>query len=225
MPDAASRVAGGFLFQDPFVNGFFRHYPLGTAIWGTCSDSCNGGGARLAGDNRRNLAKARSAPGRNSRWARRGVFSDNATLSTDSAHNAFAVRLALWSFIRKGGERELDNFPVLVRSMTAAAVPFARSGFRVLIDFSIPPAFLETARKILKEVPFDFVLLRPSLEVCVKRSASRERGAIMDYARLKNFYARFEDARVEPICDDSADPASLARRIAEGLNQGRFRVV
>jgi adenylylsulfate kinase-like enzyme len=130
-----------------------------------------------------------------------------------------------WSFIKKGGERELDNFPVLVRSMTAAALPFARSGFRVLIDFSIPPAFLETARKILKEVPFDFVLLRPSLEACVKRSASRERGAITDYSRLKNFYARFEDARVEPICDDSADPATLARRIAEGLNQGRFRVV
>ena len=67
-----------------------------------------------------------------------------------------------WSFISKEGERGLrDNFPVLVRSMTAAAVPFARSGFRVLIDFSIPPPFVDTARKILKEVPFDFVLLRP----------------------------------------------------------------
>ena len=46
-----------------------------------------------------------------------------------------------WSFIGKGGERgSRDTFPVLVRSMTAAAIPFARSGFRVLIDFSIPPA-------------------------------------------------------------------------------------
>src|SRR5215470_17503370 len=55
-----------------------------------------------------------------------------------------------WSFIQKAGERELrDNFPVLIRSMTAAAVPFARSGFRVLIDFSIPPTYIDTARKIL----------------------------------------------------------------------------
>ena len=47
-----------------------------------------------------------------------------------------------WSFIAKAGERGLrDNFSVLVRSMTAAAVPFARSGFQVLIDFSIPPAY------------------------------------------------------------------------------------
>jgi gluconate kinase len=131
-----------------------------------------------------------------------------------------------WSYIKNGGEREgRDNFPVLVRSMTAAAIPFARSGFRVLIDFSIPPAFVDTARKILKEVPFDFVLLRPSLEVCVKRAGSRQDGAITDRARLTNFYALFEGGNVEPICDDDADPASLALRIAEGLKQGRFRMI
>ena len=99
-----------------------------------------------------------------------------------------------------------------------------RRDFRVLIDLSIPPGFVDTARKILKEVPFDFVLLRPSLQVCVERAASRERGAITDYERLKSFYARFEDASMEPICDDAADAGTLARRIDEGLNQGRFRV-
>lgn len=131
-----------------------------------------------------------------------------------------------WSFIKNEGEREgRDSFPVLVRSMTAAAIPFARSGFRVFIDFSIPPAFVDTARKILKEVPFDFVLLRPSLELCVKRAGSRAEGAITDRARLTNFYALFEGGEVEAICDDDADPASLARQIAEGLKQGRFRVV
>jgi gluconate kinase len=131
-----------------------------------------------------------------------------------------------WPFIWNSGERSMrDNFPVLVRSMTAAAIPFARSGFEVLIDFSIPPMFVDTARKILKEVPFDFVLLRPSLPVCVERAASRQEGAITDYEMLKNFYARFEEGTIEAICDDNADPASLAQRIAEGLSQGRFRVV
>jgi adenylylsulfate kinase-like enzyme len=130
-----------------------------------------------------------------------------------------------WSFIRNGGNRgPRDNFPVIIRSMTAAAIPLARSGFRVLIDFSIPPAFVDTARKILKEVPFDFVLLRPSLPVCVERASSRELGAITDHERIKDFYALFEQGSAEPICDDKADPASLARRISEGLNQGRFRV-
>jgi adenylylsulfate kinase-like enzyme len=131
-----------------------------------------------------------------------------------------------WSFISKEGNRGLrENFPVLVRSMTAAALPFARSGFRVLIDFSIPPDYVDTARKILKEVPFEFVVLRPSLAVCIERAGSRQAGAITDHAKLKDFYARFETAIVEAICDDNADPASLAQRIAEGLNEGRFRVL
>ena len=131
-----------------------------------------------------------------------------------------------WSFIRKGGERGVrENFPVLVRSMTAAAIPFARSGFRVVIDFSIPPDYVDTTRKILKEVPFDFVLLRPSLQVCVQRAASRKEGAITNFELMKNFYGRFEGGTVESICDDTAEPAALARQIAEGLDQGRFRVL
>lgn len=130
-----------------------------------------------------------------------------------------------WSFIRKPGERAMrEDFPVLVRSMTAAAIPFARSGYRVLIDFSIPPTYVETARKILKDVPFDFILLRPSLAACVERAASRKDGPITDYEMLKRFYARFEEGTIEPIADDAADPATLARRIADGLNEGRFRV-
>jgi len=130
-----------------------------------------------------------------------------------------------WTFIRNGGERGLrEYFPVLVRSMTAAAVPFARSGFHVLIDFSIPPTFVDTARKILKEVPFDFVLLRPSFEVCAERAASRKEGAISDRAMMKSFYAAFEEGSLEPIRDDNADAESLARLIAEGLNRGRFRI-
>jgi chloramphenicol 3-O-phosphotransferase len=130
-----------------------------------------------------------------------------------------------WSFIAKDGQRGLhDNFPVLARSMTAAAVPFARSGFGVLIDFSILPTFVDTARKILKDLAFDFVLLRPSFEVCARRAASRKEGAITDQEKLRNFYARFEEGLIQAISDDNADPESLARRIAVGLNQGRFRI-
>ena len=81
------------------------------------------------------------------------------------------------SFIKKDADRgSRDNFPVLVRSMTAAAIPFARSGFRVLIDFSIPPTYVDTARKILKEVPFDFVLLRPMLRGMLRTRGFATRG-------------------------------------------------
>ena len=65
-----------------------------------------------------------------------------------------------WPFLTKTEKRSRsENFGVPMRSMTAAAVPFARSGFDVLLDFSIPPEFLTTARKILKEIPLDYIVL------------------------------------------------------------------
>jgi hypothetical protein len=83
---------------------------------------------------------------------------------------------------------------------------------------------VDTARKILKEIPFEFVLLHPSIGVCLERAGSHKEGAITDTVQLKNFYPLFEHSNTEAICDDDAGPASLALRIAEELKQGRFRV-
>lgn len=61
---------------------------------------------------------------------------------------------AFWSLFAKpdaGPGRE--RFRLLMRSLTAAAVPLARGGYEVLLDFSFPLDFLDTARKILKEIP------------------------------------------------------------------------
>ena len=86
-----------------------------------------------------------------------------------------------WSFFTKmdGGERR-ERFRLIMRSMTAAAIPLARGGYEVLLDFSFPIEFLEAARKILKEVPLDFVVLRPSLAECenARVSGRKERFGI-----------------------------------------------
>jgi Mg-chelatase subunit ChlI len=130
-----------------------------------------------------------------------------------------------WPFIAKAETRSArEIFPVLMRAMTAAALPFARSGFDVLLDFSIPPNFLDTARKILKEVPLDFVVLRPSVAVCEARAAGRAEGKIADYAPYREFYALFDGAERYTISDDEADAAALAARIRERLSAGKFRV-
>ena len=53
-----------------------------------------------------------------------------------------------WSFIKQSetlGERE--NFQVIMRAMTAATIPFVRSGYDVDLDFSVPPHFPGVARK------------------------------------------------------------------------------
>src|SRR5580658_4028874 len=100
-----------------------------------------------------------------------------------------------WSFVAKPHSRDRrEVFHVIMRSMVAAAIPFARSGYEVLIDFSIPPQFLGTARKIVKEVPLNYILLRPSLSVCEIRAGSRAEGRISNYASYRDFYTLFEDS-------------------------------
>ncbi len=126
-------------------------------------------------------------------------------------------------FAKPGAEPRRERFRLLMRSLTAAAVPLARGGYEVLLDFSFPLDFRDTARKILKEIPLDFVVLRPSLAVCETRAADRTEGSISDYRAYRNFYAMFEGAPDHEICDDVSDARVLARRIREGLDQGRFR--
>ena len=130
-----------------------------------------------------------------------------------------------WSFFAKHDGRDpRERFRLIMRSMTAAAVPMARGGYEVILDFSIPPQFLDTARKIVKELPLDFVVLRPSIGVCERRAANRGEGKIIDYAAYRDLYAFFDGAPQHMVSDDEADPRSLAQRIREGLDQGTFRV-
>src|SRR5579863_659205 len=98
-----------------------------------------------------------------------------------------------WSFINKPHSRDpREMFHVIMRAMTAATIPLARSGYEVVLDFSVPPHFLDTARKILKEVPLNSVVLRPSLAVCEARAGARAEARIADYAPHRDFYALFE---------------------------------
>ena len=129
-----------------------------------------------------------------------------------------------WSFIAKGGKQDRrKNFHVIMRSMTAATIPFARSGYDVLLDFSIPPDFLDTARKILKEVPLNYVVLLPSMATCESRAAMRLEGAIHDYRPYREFYALFDAPGFETI-EDEVDAKAIAKRIRNGLDVGSYLV-
>lgn len=132
---------------------------------------------------------------------------------------------AFWSFVAKAHSRDRrEVFQAIMRAMTAAAIPFARSGYEALVDFSIPPQFLGTARKIVKEVPLNYIVLRPSLSVCEIRAASRPQGRIANYTSYRDFYALFETPSTHAVCDDEADAGTVAKRIYEGLSAGKFVV-
>jgi hypothetical protein len=111
--------------------------------------------------------------------------------------------------------------------MVASALPFAMGGYEVILDFSIPPYFLDRTLKMAqrREIPLDYVVLRPSLSICASRAASRAEGAIADYSDYNDFYDSFDEVERYTIKDDEADPATMAARIREGLDAGVFRVL
>ena len=133
-----------------------------------------------------------------------------------------------WFFLAKGadGLGKHKNFKVIMTAMTAAAVPYAMAGCEVILDFSIPPWFLDTVRKIAKvrEVPLDFVVIKPSEAVCAARAGARTEGAIADYAQYREFYKDFEGVDRHTIEDDVSDAAAIAARIRKGLDEGKFRL-
>ncbi|HET6216020.1 MAG TPA: AAA family ATPase [Acidobacteriaceae bacterium] len=146
-------------------------------------------------------------------------------LSLAAAPTCYLEGDTFWSlFVKPEAKQRHERFRLIMRSMTAAAVPLARGGYEVLLDFSFPLDFLDTARKILKEIPLDLVILRPSLPVCVQRAAEREAGRIPDYSRYGDFYAMFEGRPQNEISDDALDARSAALRIRQGLDTGLFRV-
>lgn len=133
-----------------------------------------------------------------------------------------------WSFIAKSArdQSRYKNFKTVMVAMTAAAVPYALAGYEVILDFSIPPWFIDTARKVagVRDVPLDYVVLRPNLSVCELRAANRAEGAIADYTPYRALYSDFDEAKQYTIADDTANAGALAAHIRSGLKAGRFRV-
>jgi adenylate kinase family enzyme len=135
-----------------------------------------------------------------------------------------------WSFIVKKSAvlPRHKNFKMIMTAMVAAALPYALYGYETILDFSMPPWFLETAEKILgkKDVPADYVVLRPTEQVCAARAAGRTEGVIPDYEIYHDFYAEFNEAgRRHLVGDDTTDAVAMAALIREGLDEGKFRLL
>jgi hypothetical protein len=89
-----------------------------------------------------------------------------------------------WPFLVKRAEGDRrEGFRVIMRAMTSAAGSFVRTDYDVLLDFSIPPAFLPIAQKILRDAPLNYIVLCPPLEICAARARDRAEGKIMKYDR------------------------------------------
>jgi chloramphenicol 3-O-phosphotransferase len=133
-----------------------------------------------------------------------------------------------WSFFAKGweGKGQHKNFVTLMTSVTAASLSYARAGYEVILDFSIPPWFLPTVHKIItsRGMQIHYVVLRPARDTCALRAAGRSEGAVVDYGHLDEFYESFAEAGPYIVSDDDCSPAEMAALIREGQDKGMFKV-
>ena len=132
-----------------------------------------------------------------------------------------------WSFTAKHTTaKQHRNFRMIMTSMVAAALPLALYGNEVIVDFSIPPWFLETAVKLIKNrsITVHYVVLRPSEKVCATRAATRHEGKIADYKHYHDLYTSFNEVQRYIIPDDSSDPQAIAQKVREGIDEGIFMI-
>jgi tRNA uridine 5-carbamoylmethylation protein Kti12 len=133
-----------------------------------------------------------------------------------------------WSFFVNGSDEpeRHGDFRTIMRAMTGAAVPYALAGYETILDFSIPPWYLNGIRKIagLRNVEVHYVVLRPSKVVCAARAAGRAEGPIARYELFDDFYDSFDEASAHMIADDVSSASVLAEKVRSGLNAGMFRL-
>ena len=113
-------------------------------------------------------------------------------------------------------------------AMTAAALPYALAGYEVILDFSMPPWFLDTALKIIskRDVLLQYIVLLPAENICAARAAARMEGKITDYAPYHDLYVSFAEAQHKNIIhDDLSDAATIAKHIRKGLSNDAFSLM
>ncbi len=133
-----------------------------------------------------------------------------------------------WSFTVKDAPRKnrIKSFKVVMMAMIAAAMPYAMADYEVVLDFSIPPWFLPTIKRMLgfRKIPIDYVVIKPSQEICAKRASLRAEGKITDYRPYRELYECFAETESHAIDDDISNAVELAGIIHDGLKAGMFRV-
>jgi chloramphenicol 3-O-phosphotransferase len=128
-----------------------------------------------------------------------------------------------WGFIPKPKPDRRADFKAIMRAMFRASGALAAEGYQVVLDFSVPTWFLGPAAARLADADLHFVVLRPALDVCVKRAAGRQEGRIEDYRPYRELYDLFEVADRHIVANDDLAPLDAAEMIHAGLAEGRFR--
>jgi chloramphenicol 3-O-phosphotransferase len=147
-------------------------------------------------------------------------------IASASGPTAYIEGDRFWTYIVKPAAQQSppERFRMIMRAMLAAARHYERDGYEAIVDFSIPPWYLDAVRALLKGCDYSYVVLRPSEAICASRAAARTQGTILEYAPYHELYRAFDDFERNTIANDDSDPALIAASIWEGFRAGAFRI-
>jgi chloramphenicol 3-O-phosphotransferase len=147
-------------------------------------------------------------------------------IASASGPTAYIEGDQFWTFIAKPAAQQSapERFRMIMRAMLAAARHYERDGYDAVVDFSIPPWYLDAVRALLKGCDYAYVVLRPGEAVCASRAATRSEGTIADYDSYRELYRAFDGFERNTIANDDSDPSEVAASIWDGLRANDFRM-
>ena len=118
-----------------------------------------------------------------------------------------------------------DQNAVVTRAAASAAGAFARGGYTTVYDGVVGPWFLPTFSAATGLDHLDYVILLPSVEICLQRVATRRRHGFTDEAATRKMHEEFARAAVADrhlLRDPPEDVAMVAQLIESARATGRL---
>jgi len=117
---------------------------------------------------------------------------------------------------------------VVTRAAAAATGRFVEGGYATVYEGIIGPWFLPTFAAATGIHTLDYVILLPSVGVCVERVATRQEHGFDDEAATRKMHDEFARAAIDDryvLRDPPEDPSAVADAISSGLECAAFTYV
>jgi tRNA uridine 5-carbamoylmethylation protein Kti12 len=115
----------------------------------------------------------------------------------------------------------------LIRASLSSAARFVRAGYATVLEGHFGPWYIDLVREELADlaVPLSYVVLRPTIDDCLRRATERTKeprhaGALTQEDPIRSMYARYERLGVHEkhVLDSSGlNPTETVRQIVEDL--------
>jgi predicted ABC-type ATPase len=135
----------------------------------------------------------------------------------------FLARGAIAPWLPESGQQN----EAVTQAAAAATGRLARSGYTTVFDGVVGPWFLPTFRAATGTDELAYVILFPSVELCVDRVRTRQDHGFDDEPATRKMHAEFARAAVSArhlLVDPPADPSAVADLIVGAWTAGSLTV-